>query len=173
MNGRSYTLAPDEKASQVMLGTSDALIWGDLVTKEQVRMSVYLGTLADEFVPLHDAKILFFATTQQTPPLERPTLFVKLEEILIFFEMHDSEPLPEETEMRRYEPIEVLIGSFQIEGKIIKAPVSTFLNTLLVSRATYIPLYEATIRHIAKPWLGTFSGNIVQVRRERMLAALR
>jgi hypothetical protein len=173
MNGNSYTLASDEKATQVMVGTPDTLIWGDLITKEHVRMSIFLATLAEDFVPLHDIKILFFAPTQQMPPLERPTLYVKLEEILVFFEMHSSEPLPEETETRRYEPLEIIIGSFQIEGKILKAPISTLQNTLLVSRATYIPLYEATVRHIAKPWLGTFSSNIVQVRRDRMLAAVR
>ena len=57
MEGTSYTPEPGEKATQVMVGTSDLLIWGDLVTKEQIRVSGFLNTLAEDFVPLHNAKL--------------------------------------------------------------------------------------------------------------------
>ena len=169
MNGKSYTLRPDEKASQVMIGTTHALIWGDLVTKEGVRLSVFLNTLAEDFVPLHDVKVLFLAPTQQVPPQERASLYVKLEEITLLFVMEDPEPLPDETETQRYEPMEVFGGSYQIEGKILKSPMATVENMLLVSRSAYTPVYEATIRHVAKPWLGTFSGSRIQVRRDKMM----
>jgi hypothetical protein len=33
MSARSYTLAADEKATQVIIGTTDTLIWGDLITR--------------------------------------------------------------------------------------------------------------------------------------------
>lgn len=173
MSQESYTVGPDEKTTQVMVGTPDTLIWGNLVTKEQVRMSVFMNTLAEDFVPLHDAKMLFLAPTQQMAPLERPALHVKFEEILLFFAMVDREPLPEETEMRRYEPVEVIVGSYQIEGKIVKSPMSTLQNMLLISKSVYIPVYEATVRHVAKPWLGTFSSPRVQVRRDRLTMAAR
>jgi hypothetical protein len=169
MNGKSYTLRPEEKASQVMIGTAHALIWGDLVTKEGVRLSVFLNTLAEDFVPLHDVKVLFLAPTQQVPPQERVSLHVKLEEITLFFVMDDPEPLPDETETQRYEPMEVIVGSYHIEGKISKSPVATLENMLLVSRSAYMPVYEATIRHVAKPWLGSFSSSRVQVRRDKMM----
>jgi hypothetical protein len=169
MNGKSYTLRPDEKASQVMVGTDHALIWGDLVTKEGVRLSVFLNTLAEDFVPLHDVKILFLAPTQQVSPKERASLHVKLEEITLFFVLDDPEPLPDEPETQRYEPMEVIGGSYHVEGKILKAPMATLENMLLVSRSAYMPVYEATIRHVAKPWLGTFSGSRVQVRRDKMM----
>ena len=169
MNGDSYTMRPDEKVSRVMIGTAHALIWGDLVTKEGVRLSVFLNTLAEDFVPLHDAKVLFLAPAQQVPPMERSSLHVKTEEITIFFVMEDPEPLPEETETQRYEPMEVIGGSYQIEGKILKSPVATLDNMLLVSRSAYMPVYEATIRHVAKPWLGSFSSSRVHVRRDKMM----
>lgn len=166
---QSYTLAPDEKATQVMIGTSDTLMWGDLVTKQQVRMSAYLSTLAEDFVPLRNAKILFLAPKEQMAPIERSSVHVKQEEILIFFVMIDEEPVPEETETRRYEPVEVIIGSYQMEGAVLKAPISNLQNMLLVSKASYIPVYNATVRHVAKSWLGTLSSNLVQVRRDRMI----
>ena len=169
MNREAYTVRPDEKVSRVMIGTAHALIWGDLVTKEGVRLSVFLNTLAEDFVPLHDVKALFLAPTQQVPPLERALLYVKLEEITIFFVMEDPEPLPNETETQRYEPMDVFAGSYQIEGKILKSPVATLENMLLVSRSAYMPVYEATIRHVAKPWLGSFSSSRVHVRRDKVM----
>jgi hypothetical protein len=169
MSAKSYTLASDEKATQVMIGTGDLLVWGDLVTKEHTRINAFLSTLAEDFVPIHDAKILFLAPTQQVPPLEKPVIYLKLEEILLFYNMTEDTPLPEETEVRRYVPVEAIIGSFHVEGKMVKSPVATILNLLLVSKDQYMVLYEATIRHVAKPWLGTFRSNMVQVRRDRML----
>jgi hypothetical protein len=156
-----------------MVGMPDMLIWGDLVTKEQVRISAFLNTLAEDFVPLHDVKILFLAPAQQMAPLERASLHVKLEEILLFFAMHDTEPLLEETETRRYTPVEVFVGSFQIEGQVLKSPFAPIQNMLLVAKSPYLPLYQATVRHVAKPWLGTFTTNLVQIRMDRMTMAER
>jgi hypothetical protein len=168
MSTKPYELQPDEKATQVMIGTQDMLLWGDLVTKEHARINAFLSTLAEDFVPLHDVKILFLAPTQQISPLQRAIAYVKLEEILFFFPMAENVPLPEESETRRFEPIELVVGSFQIEGQLLKSPVATMQNLLLVTKDNYMSFYQATIRQVAKPWLGTFSTSMVQVRRGRL-----
>ncbi|MBN1661235.1 MAG: hypothetical protein JXA93_22775 [Anaerolineae bacterium] len=168
MAQKPYTLQPGEKATQVMIGTSDTLIWGDLVTKEQVQMSAFLNTLAEDFVPVHAAKILFLTPRQQMAPIERALLYLKQEEILLFFSMAGGETLPSESEVRRYEPVEIVIGSFQIEATILKSPIATMLNLLLVSKDAYMPFYRATIRHVANPWLGSLSSDVVQIRRDRL-----
>lgn len=169
MDGTSYTPEPGEKATQVMVGTSDLLIWGDLVTKEQIRISGFLNVLAEDFVPLRNAKALFLAPTQQVAPVEKATIYVKLEEILFFYAMADQEPLPEESDVRRYEPVEFFIGSYRIEGSILKSPIATLLNLLLVTKDAYMPVYHAKISHVAKPWLGVFSASTLQLRRDRLL----
>jgi hypothetical protein len=87
--------------------------------------------------------------------------------------MSDPVPLPEETEVRRFEPIEVIAGSFLVEGTILKSPMTSLGNLLLVSKDAYIPIYQATVRHVAKPWLGGFASSVVQVRRERMAVVVR
>jgi hypothetical protein len=87
MGQKTYNLKSDEKATQVMIGTADMLIWGDLVTKEHVRIFAFLTTLAEDFVLVHDAKVLFLAPTQQVAPIDRAVVYVKLEEILIFYSM--------------------------------------------------------------------------------------
>ena len=164
MSAKSYTLDPSEKATQVMMGTPDMLLWGDLVTKEHVTITGFLNTLAEDFVPVQDAKLLLLAPAQQAAPLERSVLYVKLEEILLFFPMGEQSPLPEESEVRRYEPIEAIVGPFQVQGEILKSPIASLQNLLLVSKEAYMPIYRATVRHVGKPWLGTFSSNMVQVR---------
>jgi hypothetical protein len=152
-----------------MIGTSDLLIWGDLVTKEQIRVDAFLITLAEAFVPLYDAKVLPLAPVEQKAPLDSKVVYIKLEEILVFYPMTDQQPLPEETEVRRFEPVEAIVGSFQIEGAVLKSPIAELQNLLLVGKESYMTLYKAKIRHLAKPWLRTFSSNAVQVRRDRLL----
>jgi hypothetical protein len=173
MSDRPYILQPGEKVTQVMIGTADLLVWGDLITKDQIRVGAYLTTLAEDFVPLHDAKTLYLAPAGQTAPVDRRLAYVKLEEILFFYAMSDQEPLPEETETRHYEPVELLIGSFQIEGAILKSPIAALHNLLLVAKEAYMSIYKARVCHMGKPWLGTFSSKTIQVRRDRLIVTVR
>jgi hypothetical protein len=173
MDKRAYTLEPGQKATQVMIGSPDMLVWGDLITREQVRVNAFINTLAEDFVPLHDTKILFLAPVQQVPPVQRARVHMKLEEILFFYSMGEPEPPPQESETRRYEPVEILLASYQIEGSILKSPIADLHTMLLVAKETYIPIYQATIRHVAKTWLGTLSTNLVQVRMGRMTVTVR
>jgi hypothetical protein len=168
MTAKTYALEPGQKATQVMIGTPDTLIWGDLITRDQTRISAFLNTLAEEFVPLADAKVLFLAPVQQVPPIQKSRVHVKLEEVLFFYSMGESEPLPEQSETRRLEPIEVFVSSYRIEGMILKSPIADLHTMLLVAKEMYTPVYKATIRHVAKPWLGSFTTDQVQVRLDRM-----
>jgi hypothetical protein len=168
MGAKPYTLEPDQKATQVMIGTPDMLVWGDLVTKKHLRLEGFLNTMAESFVPLHDANLLFMAPVQQNAPITRPVIYIKLEEILWFFSKGESEPLPDESEMRKFESIEVFVGAYQIEGTLLKSPMASLQNLLLVAKDTYMPIYKATVSHTAKPWLGQFKSSLLQVQRSRM-----
>jgi hypothetical protein len=171
MSSKSYTLQADQKASQVILGTADTLIWGDLILKAHLNASAFLNTLAEDFVPIHDARILFLTPTEQVPPVERPVLYVRLDEILLLFSPAEVDAPPEESETLHYEPVEIVVGSFLVEGMFMKSPQADLHNLLLVSNVPYMDFYRATIRHVAKLWLGTFSANRVQIRRDRLSLA--
>ena len=168
MGTKAYTLEPDQKATQVMVGTPDMLVWGDLVTKKHLRLEGFLNTMAESFVPLYDANLLFMAPAQQNAPINRPVIYVKLEEILWFYSLGEPEPLPDESEMRKFESIEVFIGAYQIEGALLKSPMASLQNLLLVAKDAYMPMYNATVSHVAKPWLGQFKSSLLQVQRSRM-----
>jgi hypothetical protein len=83
------------------------------------------------------------------------------------------DPLPEESETRRYEAVEILVGSFLVECQILKSPIATMQNLLLVSKDNYMDFYRGTIRHVAKPWLGSFASNRIQIRRDHLFLAQR
>jgi hypothetical protein len=168
MTTKTYTLEPGQKATQVMIGTPDTLIWGDLITREQTRISAFLNTLAEDFVPLSDANVLFLAPAQQMAPVPKPRVHIKLEEILFFYGMGESEPLPEQTEMRRLVPVEAFVGSYRIEGMILKSPIADLHTMLLVAKELYTTVYQAKTRHVAKPWLGVLTSDLVQVRLDRL-----
>jgi hypothetical protein len=168
MTAKTYTLEPGQKATQVMIGTPDMLLWGDLITREQVRISAFLNTLAEEFVPLSDANVLFLAPVQQVAPIQKPRVHIRLEEILFFHAVSESEALPEQSETRRLEPIEVFVASYRIEGLILKSPIADLHTMLLVAKEAYTPVYKAKIRHVAKPWLGVFATDLAQVRLDRL-----
>jgi len=86
MPDKPYTLAPGEKATQVMAGTAEVLIWGDLVTKERVSLTGFMNTLAEDYVPLRDANVLLLTPVEKTAPLARSMVYVRLGEILLLFE---------------------------------------------------------------------------------------
>lgn len=172
MSNKTYTLDPGEKATQVMAGTMDLLVWGDLLTREQVRVSMFLNTLAEDYVELRDVHVLFLTPAERVAPAAKSRIYVKQEEILIFYAMADTEPLPEETETRRLHPLELFVGPYQIQGSIMKAPVAEMLQMLLVAKEAYMPVWQATIRHTGKPWLGAFTSRLVQVRMDRMTVAV-
>lgn len=173
MSAKPYTLESDQKAVQIVLGTAENLMWGDLLLKEHLSLGSYLKMLAEEFVPIYDVRILFLASREQVPPVEQPLLYVRLNEILFLFSPADDDAPPEESETRRYEPVEVVIGSFMVEAMLLKSPLAAMLNLLLVTKAPYMDFYGATIRHVAKPWLGPFSTKHVQIRRDRLFLAPR
>jgi hypothetical protein len=165
---KSYTLQPDEKATSVMIGTSDMLVWGDLITKSHLRLGGFLNTMAESFVTLHEPKILFLSPVEQNAPEKRSSIHIKLEEILLFYSMGENEPLPPETDVRKYEPMEMVLASFKIECSMLKSPITPLFNALLVSKDAYMPVYKATIHHVANPWLGTFSTEVLQVKLGRL-----
>jgi hypothetical protein len=148
------------------------MIWGDLVTKQAVRVANFLNVLAEDFVPIWKAKLLYLQGGRNTEPLQRLVVYVKLQEILVFFATQELEALPEETNLRRYEPVSLVVGDFQIDAEMLKSPMSEMSALLMVAKDPFMPFYRASVSCLSHPWLGTFQTSMVQVQRERMLLTL-
>jgi hypothetical protein len=172
VSDKSYDIQPDERSTPVVVCTPRFMVWGDLVTKQAVRVENYLNILAEDFVPVWDAKALYLAGGQDTEPLQRLVIHIKREEILAFFSPHEQEPPPQETELRRYEPVSLLVGDFQIDAEMLKSPMTEISALLTVAKDPFLSFYRATVRCLSHPWLGAFQPPMVQVQRGRMLMAM-
>jgi hypothetical protein len=58
--GKNYTLEADEKATPVMVYTPKHLVWGEVVTKEVIRLSTWLRTqAAPQYICLHESQMMY------------------------------------------------------------------------------------------------------------------
>jgi hypothetical protein len=172
LSEKRYDLQDDEQDTPVVVCTPRCMIWGDLVTKKAVRVTNFLNVLAEDFVPIWDAKLLYLNGERTTEPLRRLVAYVKLQEILVFFSTQELEALPEETDLRRYEPVSLVVGDFQIDAEMLKSPMSEMSALLIVTKDPFMPFYRASVSCLSQPWLGTFQTSIVRVQRQRMLLTL-
>lgn len=150
-------LADDEKTALVMLYTKNMLVRGEIVVKENVRVSIWLRTQGvPNFIHVLAPNVILL---EGTPPksLAYPEVFVPTAEVIAFhlappasepFDYDDSE------HNRMMQPVSMLVASFMLKGKLrisTQADLATFLD---VSSTGWMSVYEADI---SNPYLPQFS----------------
>ena len=84
-----YTLAPDEKMTTVMIYTQNSLVRGGLVTKENMRVNIWLRMQGQvHYVNIHTPQILNFAGSL-TKSLSYDELYLPISQIIGF---HPAQP---------------------------------------------------------------------------------
>jgi len=141
-------LAPDEKTTLVMLYTNNALIRGEVVTKESARVGVWLRT---QGVPnlIHIIKpniILFGGSPPKT--LTYSEMYVPTVTVIGFHPAPpNNDPLDydENEKNRSMEPISILMGTFIVKGSIRIATTANISTSLDVAYNGWISIYNAEI----------------------------
>jgi hypothetical protein len=143
-----YTLHPDEKTSTVMIYSGNAFIRGELVTRENARVSIWLRTQGvPNYVHLLKAQVLLLGGT---PPrsVAYNELFFPAAEIIAF---HLAPPV---TDLLDYDPLEsnrtmteanLLLGAFMVKGRLRISTHTDFATSIEVGRATWLSVYDADI----------------------------
>jgi len=171
-----YTLAPDEKATPAMVYTMTTLAWGDVITKEMVRVSTYLRTIAPEYVSLHEARALPVRGASPIQPLAFTQLHVRTPHVIAFHLLPPANEPPDYDpgeENRKMEPVSVLIGPFRFDG-LIRTSTRTDLATFLeISTEVFLSLYEVEISQPGVPSLGVVRAPMSLIRRDVSLFAPR
>lgn len=152
-----YTLADDEKTTLVMAYTRNMLIRGEAVTKEAMRVSVWLRT---EGVPnyihlLNVNAIVFGGGVPKS--LSYSEFFLPVQEVVAFHVVPpNSDPLDYDTEEknRSMERVTLLLGAFTFKGLLRYSSQTGMGASLEVARATWMSLYEVDI---ANPFLPQLS----------------
>jgi hypothetical protein len=143
-----YTPHPDEKTSTVMIYSVNAFIRGELVTRENARVSIWLRTQGvPNYVHLLKAQVLLLGGT---PPrsVAYNELFFPAAEIIAF---HLAPPV---TDPLDYDPLEsnrtmtevnLLLGAFMVKGRLRISTHTDFATSIEVGRATWLSVYDADI----------------------------
>ncbi len=164
-----YTLTEDDKAASIMLYTANALIWGEVVVKQAIRVSTWLRTnVAPDKIVLYGAKLLL-TTTAAAQPSGYREMIVPASAIGAYHLIPPaSDPVDyDPTEPNRIMvPVSVLIGSSRINGKMRMTQQSNVQKYLDVTHESFTSIYDAEITNVLLPSLGKLKVPYVQVRQE-------
>ncbi len=151
---------PGEKATPVMAYTSNMLVRGEVITRESVRVSIWLRTEgAPRYIRITKAQILMMNGAVPRP-MTYPEIIIPADQVVAFH------PLPPTVEQLDYEeneknrvnsPIELLAGSFLIKCKVRLSTQTDLLNTLDVSHAPWYSIYDLSVSHPALPQMAVSS----------------
>ena len=166
----SYPIASDEKSAHVMVYTINNLYWGEVVTKELIRVSTWLRTNSvPDRINLYNAHAINIISGGQPRPQTFTDINLALSQILAFHLVPPAkDPLdydPTEPN-RKMEPVTLLVSTFRIDGSLrlsAKTPLAKFLE---VTRENYTGVYDAKITNLAISGLGTISVPFLLVRQE-------
>ena len=162
-----YILRPDEKTTPVMLYTKDAIVRGELVTKDLVhRINIWLRTDGvPKYLHLLKAQVVLFGGGPGKT-LTYPEIFFPAAELLGFHTLPPvDEPLdydPAEAN-RMMAPVDVLVGTFIMKGNIRISTHTEIGTSLEVARISWMSLYEAVISNPYLPQMPALSIPLVLV----------
>jgi len=143
-----YTLASDEKATTIMIYTQNSLVRGELVTKESVRVSIWLRMHGQvNYVHIHKPQVLMFGGPQ-TKSLTYDEMYFPISQIVGF---HIAPPTEEPLDYDADEPnramkdVNLLLGIFSLNGKLRISTHTDFATSIEVAHNGWLSVYEAEI----------------------------
>ena len=141
-------LAPDEKATLVMVYTHDALVRGEVVTKESARVGIWPRTQGvPNFIHLLKPSVLLFGGSPPKPYSLSEMFLPTASAMGYHLAPPATEPLdydPQEKN-RTLAPVNILLGTFLVKARI-RISASTPLGVSLeVAYSGWLSIYDAEI----------------------------
>jgi hypothetical protein len=144
-----YILRPDEKTSLVMLYTMHSVVRGEAVVKQNVpRVNIWLRMDGvPRYIHILKPNVLVFGGSP-VKALSYSELYFPTSEVIAFHTLPPSdEPLdydPGEAD-RRMEVVELLVGTFVMNGKIRISTHTEVDTTLESARVSWMSVYDVSI----------------------------
>lgn len=144
-----YILRPDEKTTPVMLYTPQSVVRGEVVTKQSVlRVNIWLRTDgAPNYMHVLKPQVLVFGGG--TPKAETfSEMYFPTSQLIAF---HTIPPTDEALDYdpaeanRMMQPVEVMVGTFLMKGKIRISTQTEVAASLEVARVAWMSLYDVEI----------------------------
>ena len=161
----------DEKVTPIMAYTQSSIIWGDVVTKQQIRVSSWLKTsAAPDVVAVYNAKVLPVLFNGEIRPAVFTEVHVPIKGILAFHILPPAvDPLdydPANEPNLHMEPTSILIANIRMDGFLRLSTRTNLARFVEVSRETFTTLYDAVITSPIMPALGSVKCSFAIVREE-------
>lgn len=149
-----YILRPDERTTPVMLYTQDTVVRGEVITKESVhRVNIWLRTDgAPKYMHMLKSQVIIFGGSP-VKALTYSELYYPTARLIAFHTLPPAEePLDYDADEanRMMEPVDVLVGTFVMKGKIRISTQTEVGVSLEAARVSWMSLYDASI---ANPYL--------------------
>jgi hypothetical protein len=161
-------LLPDEKTTPVMVYTQNQLIRGEVVTKQGIRVSIWLRTEgAPEYLHLLKPQVI---TLNSTPPrvLNLAEIYVPTVQVVCFHMTppeHDPMDYDETEKNRIMQPVVVQVGTFLLNG-YLRISTQVDLGTSISSnvRVSWFSLYNIKVSNPNLPQMGEMPVPMLLVR---------
>jgi len=143
-----YTLAPDEKATVVMIYTQNSLVRGELVTKQSARINIWLRMQSQVYyVHIHKPQVVVMGGGL-TKSVVYDELHFPIAQILGFHPVHaNNESLDYDADEpnRAMKDVNLLLGSFNVKGKLRISTHTDFATTMEVAHSGWLSVYDAEV----------------------------
>jgi hypothetical protein len=149
-------LTAEEKIATVMAYTSDMLVRGEVIARENARVSIWLRTQGvPNYIHLFKPQVISFSGgTPKTFSFSE--IFIPTVQVVAFhLAPPDHDPLDyDASELNRtMQLLDVMVGTFMLKGKIRISTQTDIGTSLDVMRASWMSIYEA---EIGNPYLPQF-----------------
>lgn len=171
-----YTLKPDEKTTPVMLYSQQSVVRGELVTKQSVlRVNIWLRTEgAPKYIHILKPQILVFGGGP-TKALSYSEIFFPTSEAIAFHTLPPTDEAldydPNEAN-RIMEPIDLLVGTFIMKGKLRISTQTEISTSLEMTRVPWLSIYEVSISNPHLPQMAALQVSMVLISPSRVAFAM-
>jgi len=165
-------LGSDDKLTPVMIYTSSSMIWGQLFSKQAIRISTWLNTdMVPSYFRMHEANILMISGSQTPSPIKLPVLYLHTKNINAFHLMppfaEGADYDPDEPN-RKMVPIAAFVGNFRFDGFIRMAEFTNLDNYLGALKGEYTTIYDITMTCPLVPSIKGIKAPMLLLRQERV-----
>ena len=168
-----HKIGDDEKLTPIMLYTSHSMIWGQVFSKQAIRVSTWLLTdMVPTYLKIYDAQQLIINSGQTIAPIKAPVLYLQIKNINAY---HLMPPITETLDYdpsepnRKMVPTTAMVGYFRFEGFSRMASFTDMDNYLSSAKAEYMSLYEAKMTCLVMPSIKGMQSPTVYVRQHRTI----
>ena len=153
--------AEGEKITPAMVYTQNTLIWGDLYSKEAIKVSVWLRTtMAPQYLTIRQAQVITLGGAGPIKPVGYDELHVPTPQVIAYhIKPPDRDP--------------ALVGSFRFDGTVRMSNQTTLERYLDVTSENYTMIYDVGISQPAIPAMGVIHVPMALVKRDVVAFARR